>query len=290
MRKLTWLSGLLLFGLPLTLLFFFTHYPAGRSLFNSFWSTGRGRRKSVFVGAENYERLLSDETLQQVLWNNLIYGLVTIPLAIAIAIAMALLVNSRIPARSLMRLSFFMPTMLPMIAVANIWLFFYAPGFGLLGQILTLAGFEQVNLVGRPESALWAMMAVTIWKEAGFFMIFYLAALQSMPPNLSEAAAIEGAGRLRIFWKITFPLLGPTTLFVAINALINAFRMVDHIIVMTKGGPNNASALLLYYIYETAFAYWDTAYGATLTVLMVVIMGVIAMLQYAMLERRTHYQ
>jgi ABC-type sugar transport system permease subunit len=94
---------------------------------------------------------------------------------------------------------------------------------------------------------------VTIWKEAGFFMIFYLAALQAIPPSLKEAAQIEGAGRWTIFRRVTFPLLMPTTLFVSVNAVINSFRLVDHIFILTDGGPDNASSLLLFYIYETAF-------------------------------------
>ena len=98
-------------------------------------------------------------------------------------------------------------------------------------------------------------MVMTVWKEAGFFMIFYLAALQSMSPYLAEAAAIEGASRWYFFLRVTFPLLMPTTLFVLVNAVINAFRMIDHVVVMTRGGPDNATALLLYYIYEIGFRF-----------------------------------
>ena len=111
-------------------------------------------------------------------------------------------------------------------------------------------------------------MVVTVWKEAGFFMIFYLAALQSMSPNLAEAAAIEGASRWYFFRRVTFPLLMPTTLFVLVNAVINAFRVVDHVVVMTRGGPDNATELLLYYIYEIGFRFWDSAYAAALTMVL----------------------
>ena len=127
-------------------------------------------------------------------------------------------------------------------------------------------------------------MAVTIWKEAGFFMIFYLAALQSMSPNLAEAAAIEGASRWYFFRRVTFPLLMPMTLFVLVNAVINAFRLVDHIVVMTRGGPDNATALLLYYVYEIGFRFWDSAYAAALTMVLLVILGLIAL--FAVLRAR----
>ena len=116
-------------------------------------------------------------------------------------------------------------------------------------------------------------MVVTVWKEAGFFMIFYLAALQSMSPHLAEAAAIEGASRWYFFRRVTFPLLMPTTLFVLVNAVINAFRLVDHVVVMTRGGPDNATALLLYYVYEIGFRFWDSAYAAALTMVLLALLG-----------------
>ena len=134
------------------------------------------------------------------------------------------------------------------------------------------------------------MMVVAIWKEAGFFMIFYLAALQQISPTLAEAAGLEGASRWQYFWRVQFPLLMPTTLFVLINALINSFRLVDHIVVMTKGGPNNASSLLLYYIYEVGFSFWDSSYAAALTVALLVVLGVIALVKFRILDRKIHYQ
>jgi len=133
-------------------------------------------------------------------------------------------------------------------------------------------------------------MVVTVWKEAGFFMIFYLAALQQMSPQLAEAAAIEGASRAYFFRRVTLPLLMPTTLFVLVNAVINAFRLVDHVVVMTRGGPDNATELLLYYIYEIGFRFWDSAYAAALTMVLLLLLGVVALLQFWFLERKVHYQ
>jgi sn-glycerol 3-phosphate transport system permease protein len=274
----------------MTLLVAFTHYPAIRTIINSFWSTGRGRRQSVFAGLDNYERLLADDVFWQVLWNNLLYAAITIPLSIAIAISMALFVHRKITGLGFLRMAYFTPTVLPLIAVANIWLFFYTPGFGLIDQIRNIFGLAQQNWMGQPETTLYTMMAVTIWKEAGFFMIFYLAALQTIPPSLYDAAAIEGAPRFTVFRRVTFPLLMPTTLFVSVNAVINAFRMIDHIFVMTGGGPNNASSLLLFYIYEVAFRQWDTAYGATLTVVMLLILSLLAIGQFFFLDRKVHYK
>lgn len=282
--------GWLLVLPALLLLLAFTHIPAIQSLINSFYSVPRGRKPAKFVGADNYERLINDPIFWKVLENNLWYALGTIPLSIGLAMLMAMMVNESFRGRAFARVSFFAPTVLPMVAVANIWLFFYTPGFGLFDQITSLFGFGQSNYLGQTETALWAVMIVAIWKEAGFFMIFYLAALQAIPPSLIDAARIEGAGPWTIFRRVIFPLLMPITLFVSVNAVINAFRLVDHLFLLTGGGPDNASSLLLFYIYESSFRYWDTAYGSTLTVVLLVILMIFALGQVLALDKKVHYK
>ena len=272
------------------LLVAFTHYPAVRTLIDSFYSTPRGRRGAVFAGLDNYQTMLADPVFWRALQNNVLYAASVIPLTIALALAMAMLVNGKIAGRGFLRLAFFTPTVLPMIAVANIWLFFYSPGYGLLDQVLGVFGVTAHNWLGNQHTALVCLIAVAVWKDAGFFMIFYLAALQQISPALAEAAAIEGAGRWYFFQRVTFPLLMPTTLFVLVNAIINSFRLVDHIVVMTQGGPDNTTALLLFYIYEVGFKFWDTAYAATLTVVLLVLLAVAALGQFLILDRRIHYQ
>jgi sn-glycerol 3-phosphate transport system permease protein len=275
----------------MVLLIAFTHYPAVATFWHSLFSTPRATRPARFVGAENYLALLEDPVFWQALTNNLIYAGATIPLSIALALMMALWVNGKIAGRTALRMAYFTPTVLPMIAVANLWLFFYTPDYGLIDRITAaLFGWGPVNWIGARETALWAMIAVAVWKEAGFFMIFYLAALQAIPPSLHEAAAVEGASRARTFFRVTLPLLGPTTLFILVNAVINGFRLVDHIIVMTRGGPDNATQLLLTYIYEVGFRFWDTATASALTMVLLAILALGAALQFLLLEKRTHYR
>lgn len=285
-----WIHAWLLLLPALVMLLAFTHIPAVTTFINSFYTTPRGRRPSRWAALENYETLAADPVFWKVLGNNVWFAIGTIPTSITIAIVMALWVNKKLTGRGLVRMAYFTPTVLPMIAVANIWMFFYTPGFGLIDQITGIFGAGQSNLLGQNDTALFAVMVVTIWKEAGFFMIFYLAALQTIPQNLLEAARIEGANEWTIFRRITFPLLMPTTLFVSINAVVNSFRMVDHIFVLTGGGPDNASSLLLFYIYEVAFRFWDTAYAATLTVVLLIILAILAIGQFFWLDRKVHYQ
>ncbi len=274
----------------LTLLMAFTHYPAVQTFIDSFYSTPKGGRAAVWVGAENYQVMVEDPVFWQAVRNNLWFAAATIPCSIGLALLMALWVNERMVGRAFLRMAYFTPTVLPMIAVANIWLFFYTPQYGLLEQITGAIGLPSHNWLGSPRTALGAVTVVAIWKEAGFFMIFYLAALQTLNPSLREAAAIEGASRWTFFRRVQWPLLMPTTLFVLVNAFINAFRMVDHLFVLTRGGPNNASTLLLYHLYEVGFSFWDTAYAAAITVVLVLVLAGIALFQFFVLDKKVHYQ
>jgi sn-glycerol 3-phosphate transport system permease protein len=268
----------------------FTHIPIVSTIWHSFHSTPKPRRPSRFVGLDNYAEMLADPIFWKSLTNNAIYALTSVPLSIAAALAMALFVNSKIRGRGFLRMAYFTPTVLPMIAVANIWLFFYNPQYGLLASFLKPFGVSGINWLGSQDTALWALIAVAIWKEAGFFMIFYLAALQQIPPDLREAAAIEGASRWTFFWRVTFPLLMPTTLFILVNAVINAFRLVDHIFVMTGGGPDNATSVLLFQIYVAGFKFFDQAQAATLSVVLLAILFLIAVGQFLLADKKVHYQ
>jgi sn-glycerol 3-phosphate transport system permease protein len=274
----------------LALLVAFTHWPAVATLIDSFHSTPRGARPPEWVGLENYVVMVEDPVFWQAVRNNLWFASATIPLSIGLALLMALWVNERMAGRTLVRMAYFTPTVLPMIAVANIWLFFYTPQYGLLEQVTGALGLPSRNWLGDPSTALACVTVVAVWKEAGFFMIFYLAALQTLNPSLKEAAAIEGASRWYFFRRVQWPLLMPTTLFVLINAVINAFRLVDHIFILTRGGPDNATTLLLYHLYEVGFKFWDTGYAAAITVVLVVVLASVALIQFFVLDKRVHYK
>ncbi|KAB2848813.1 MAG: sugar ABC transporter permease [Hyphomicrobiaceae bacterium] len=274
----------------MALLALFTHWPAVATIIDSFFTTPKGSRPARWNDFDNYHQMVADPIFWRSVTNNLWFALGTIPVSIALALVMAVWVNDHIRGRAVVRMAYFTPTVLPMIAVANIWLFFYTPQYGLLEQVRGLMGLTPRNWLGTPDTALFAVTLVAIWKEAGFFMIFYLAALQQMPTSLAEASALEGASRWYFFRRVQFPLLMPTTLFVLVNAVINAFRMVDHIVVLTRGGPDNATTLLLFHIYTVGFNWWETSYAAALTVVLLVTLALIAFLQYGVLERRIHYR
>jgi len=284
------LYGSLLLLPAAVLLWTFTYQPILGTLIDSLFSTPRGKRAAVFIGLDQYHRMIDDPVFWKAIGNNLIYALTTIPLSMALALLMALLVNAHLRGQAAVRMAYFTPTILPMVAVANIWLFFYAPDYGLVDRFLQIFGWGGHNLLGMPDTALGALIVITIWKEAGFFMIFYLAALQQISPTLLEAADLEGASYWQTLRRVIVPLLMPTTLFVSINAVIGAFRLVDHIVVMTKGGPNNATSLLLFHIYQVGFNFWDSAYAAALSMVLLAILALVAIGQFVFLDKRIHYQ
>ncbi|CAM4168268.1 carbohydrate ABC transporter permease [Vibrio neonatus] len=273
----------------LVLLSCFTYIPAVSTFYSSMFSSAYGGGNE-FVLADNLADLSHDPVFWKALTNNLWYGLITVPVSMALALIMALWVNEKFIGRGFLRLSFFLPTMLPMIAAANIWLFFYSPNIGLFNRVLAVFGIEGMNWLGNPDTALGSIILLAIWKESGFFMIFYLAALQAIPSELNDAAKLEAPSYFYRLRRFILPLLGPTTLFVFINAVINAFKVVDHLFILTKGGPNNSSTLLLYYIYETAFSFFDQEYAATLTMILLIILAGCSAIQFVLSRKRVHYR
>ena len=202
MRRETIHAYLLL--LPaLILLVAFTHWPAIETLIDSLYTTPHGGAPAPFVGLGNYADLRDDPVFWQALRNNAIYAAATIPASVVLALLMALAVNGALPGRATLRLAYFLPTMLPMIAVANIWLFFYTPDYGLFDRILGWFGGGRHNWLGDASTALPAMIAVAVWKEAGFFMIFYLAALQTMPTDLRRQPRWKGHRGWNYFRRVT---------------------------------------------------------------------------------------
>ena len=284
------LQGWLLVLPALLFLTAFTYWPTLETAWASLHTAAVPGHPSRFAPLFEFKSLARDPVFWQVLRNNFYYALALIPATMGLALAMALAVNGRIPGRAVLRLAYFTPTVLPMIAVANIWLFFFTPGYGLVDKLLAPFGFGSWNWLGESSTALFAVIVIAVWKQAGFYMIFYLAALQSLPVELAEAAELEGSSRVNYLRRVVWPLLMPTTLFVFVNAVIDAFRLVDQIVVLTHGGPDNATAILLYYVYQVGFQYFDAHYASALTMVLLALLGLLAWFQFAVLGRRVHYR
>lgn len=279
-----------LFLLPsLIFLILFTLYPIIKTVYLSFFQSDLSTDRPIYVGLTNFKMMLEDEVFRKAFINNFWFAVGTIPTSVMLGMLLAILVNRKIKGTSLARTAFFYPVVIPMVSAAFIWLFFYTPEYGMINQLLHFLGIGDLNLLGNSSTVLIAIIVMVIWKEAGFFMIFYLAALQNIPKELLEASHIDGASKWMQFRKIVFPLLMPTTLFSVVIATTNAFKTIDQLVVMTQGGPNNASNLLLYYIYESTFRFMDYGKAATATVVVLVIMIVIAAIQFFGTDRKIHY-
>jgi sn-glycerol 3-phosphate transport system permease protein len=280
-----------LFLLPsLVFLATFTYYPILFSLRLSLYQASATVARPTFVGLRNYAALGTDPVFHQVIANSLVFLGGTVPITMALSLVLALLLNRTHFLTTPFRTAFFYPTLLPLVGAAAIWLFVYTPGYGLMDVYLHRIVGGGINWLGSPTLALPAVMILTIWKNAGYYMLFYLAGLQTIPTELFEAGRIEGASWWQQFRSITWPLLGPTTLFVVVIASISAFQSVDQIWLMTSGGPDNRTNLLLFYIYLVGFQFFDLGKAATLTVFLLGVLTAIAALSFGFLERRIHYE
>jgi len=277
------------FLLPsLVFLALFTLWPIISVIWTSF-HTRRGRSE-VFVGLQNYERVLSDPISQQVIKNTIGYVTIGLILSVIGGLLLAILMNQGLRNIGFFRFPFLATIALPMVSVASIWLFLYSPRVGLFNEILGGLGLPRSNWLSDRELALPGLFMVYMWKQLGYFALFYLAALQSLPNDVLEAAILDGT----TFWQklrhIIWPLVSPTTYFVATIAVLNSLQQVDHIFVLTEGGPNNASNLSLYYVYQQGFKWFKTGIASAMTVFLLAVLLTMAMLQFVYLERRVHYE
>jgi sn-glycerol 3-phosphate transport system permease protein len=280
----------LLLAPALTFLAAFTYWPLLQAMLSSLSTRRRVNDAGGFAGLDNYQRLLTDTDFHSAALNNLVYAAGTVVPSVVIALAFALALRESTRLNAVFRAAFFFPTLVPMVAASALFIFILMPDIGLLDHYLNKLAPHAVNWLGDPRYALASLMALTVWKNAGYYMLFFLAGLQGISKDAEEAATIEGATVAQRLWYVTLPLLGPTTAFVVVIALINAITQVDHVIVMTQGGPNNATSLLLYYIYQQAHEYYDLGKATAATVVSLAVLLAISLTSLRTMERGVHYE
>jgi len=263
----------------------FTFLPIIEVAWSSLFRTAYGQHDASFVGFGNYLRVFTDGAFRNALLNNLLYALGTILPSLVIALALALALNDSSRFKAIVRSLVFLPTLIPLVAAAALFSFIFLPGIGLLDHYIAMLGLHGFNWLGDPDIALASLVVLTVWKNAGYYMLFYLAGLQAIPSDLGEAAKLDGASSWQRLRHITLPLLAPTTGFVAVIALINVITAVDHVVVLTRGGPNGATNLLLYYIYQNANEFYDAGKATAATVISVAILLTLSLLGLRTLER-----
>ncbi len=275
----------------LIFVFAFTLYPAVNTVIDSLYKVPRSASDPpVYVGLQNYIDLFNPDhfigsNFVLIVGNTLVFAFVTVIVAVPLALMFALLLNRRLRLMSIWRFSLFYPALLPLIGAASIWAFLFSDSVGVINTVLRSFGLRGVNWLGDPNIVLAAVILVNIWKQTGYYMIFYLAGLQNIPHDLYEAAELDGANELQKLIRLTLPLLRRTTLFVLVIAFTFAFQTVEQLQVMGQGNPGNRSNLLLYYIFQTIPERRNWGYVNAMTVVLVLILLVFTVSNFVFFER-----
>jgi sn-glycerol 3-phosphate transport system permease protein len=241
-------------------------------------------------GLGNYARLFGDPHFARAAWNNLLFAVGTIIPSLTLALAFALGLSETSRLTGSLRTLIALPMLIPLVAAASLFIFIFLPGAGLLDYYLAKVGIGETNWLGNPSLALGSIIAITVWKNTGYYMLFFLAGLAGIPNDLLDAAKIDGAGPVQRFRNVTLPLLAPTLAFVLVIALLNVLTQVDHVIVMTQGGPSDSTALLLFYIYQQAHQNYDMGLASAATVVSVAFLFALSAVSLRRLERGIHYE
>ena len=287
-KRKEFLLGWLLLLPAIGVMVVFTVYPVLRSGYLSLTKYKMGMDMPEWIAFGNYTRLFGSSVFWKVMRNTAFFALYTVIPSMVIGLLLALLVNRTGKHIGFIRTAYFYPSVMPMIAIASVWMFIYMAGNGLFDQMLVSLGIEPMNVLSHKETVLPAMAVMYVWREAGYLMVFFLSGLQSINVDVLEAAAIDGATGWKTFRTITL-LLAPTTLFVSTIAFTNCFKLADHVIIMTEGAPNNASTLLLYYIYQQGFTNMNYGVSSALTMLMLVLLLAVSMPRFFSQDRKIHY-
>lgn len=250
-------------------------------IFNLFFSfTNYNLRNCEFVGFKNYLRLLSDETFLVSMKNTLVYTLFTLIFNMVLGLSAALAINKKLTGLKFFQTSFYMPYVTSMVGVSMIWLWMYDPSFGVFNQILNFFGIQMQQWLYDANLAMGCVILMSVWKSLGYFMVIYLAGLQSIPTYLYEAATIDGANAWKQFCTITLPMLQPITFFLFVTGIINCFKVFEQVQILTNGGPMNTTTTIVHQIYNRGFIEFQMGYAATLAIVLLVIICIVTLINF----------
>jgi putative chitobiose transport system permease protein len=268
-----------LFLLPALLALSLTvFYPAMQAFYLSFTRYEYDiTQPPIWIGLDNFTRLLSDRVFWKTLTNTVIYLVGVVPVLVMLPLGLAILVNQRLPGIRWFRAAYYVPVVISMVVAGIAWRWLYAET-GLLNQLLKALHLssEGIPWLTSPRFALFSVMLVTIWKGLGYYMVIYLAGLQAIPADLYEAAAIDGSDGWQKHWDITVPLMRPYLLLVAVISAISATKVFEEVYIMTQGGPRSSSKTLVYYVYESAFQNLEISYACTIGLVMFLLILVLS--------------
>ncbi|MCY1713739.1 sugar ABC transporter permease [Caproiciproducens galactitolivorans] len=279
-----------LFILPALLpLVLFWIIPLLYSFFLSFTNWDMMTPEIHFVKFYNYTSLLKDPAFYKTLLNTLTFAVGTTIPSIILGLLIAMALNGTRRGTGIYRTVIFAPYITPMVAVSIVWSWIFEPRVGLLNFVLSIFGLPKLNWLQSADTAMLSVIIVTVWKQLGWIMIFYLQAIRRVPKSLLEAATIDGAGVFSKFFKITIPLISPTTFFLIIISTINSLQAYDQIQVLTQGGPAGATRTMLYYYYQEAFEVFNAGKASAIAVFLVILTVIFSLIETAVSKKTVHY-
>ena len=263
----------------------FTFIPVVISLCLSFtsWNFMEGIEGIKFNGLANYIRLFSDEWFLNSYKNNIIFTAVTVPVLIALGLVMATIINKYIYGGGVVRTMIFIPYIASVVAECTVWMVLLQPSYGPVNEF-----FRSIGIANPPgwladfKWSLPSIMIIYVWQQVGYYSIVFLAGLKGLPEDVYEAAKVDGASSIRQFFSLTVPLISPTTFFLTIMGIIGSFKVFDQISVLTQGGPGSSSSVMAYYVYRTAFDYFEMGYANTLAWALFVLVFIVTLVQWKM--------
>ncbi|MPZ11425.1 MAG: ABC transporter permease subunit [Kiloniellaceae bacterium] len=269
-------TAFLLLAPAIALFALLTLYPLGRGLLLSFFITDYGFEGARFVGSENYQDLLGDRFFRRATWNTVVFTLMATVSEVALGLLLALMVSRRFPGRWLVIPTLVAPFVLSTMVVTAIWSAWFHYDFGFLNNLLRAVALPPVEWLFDPDLALLSLVLVDLWQTAPLTFLILLAGLQSIPPEVYEAARVDGAAPRQVLLSITLPLLRPHLLLAALLRSIDSFKIFDKVYALTGGGPGQATETLSMYVYRLGFQYFDVGLASATAVVMVVIAGALA--------------
>jgi multiple sugar transport system permease protein len=281
-----------LFIAPTVILFLiFTVFASGFSFHISFHEWNILEPDKIYVGLENYARLLTDRRFHQAVLNTVYYTAGAVPLTMIAGLCIALLLNTKIRLRGVFRTLYYIPTITPLVVSSIIWKWVYQGDYGLLNYYLMQLGIirEPLLWLADPNLAMPAVILMSIWGGAGYHMVIYLAGLQAIPEEFYDAAKVDGANGWQRLFYVTIPLLKPTTLFLFITSLIGSFQVFTQIYIMTSGGPLNRTSTIGYYLYDKAFRDFDMGYASAIAYALFAMIFVFTLIQLRVMRREIQY-
>lgn len=242
-----------------------------------------------WVALDNYNKMLHDATFWKVVKNTLLFGGFSVGFTITLAMVLAVILDKKIKGVRFFRSFIFLPYITPMVAVSTVWIWMFDQNFGLINWVLDWFGAPAIPWLTKPGWAMAAIIIMKIWKVVGYYTILLIAGMQNVPDDLYEAARMDGAGEVQIYYKITLPLLSPYILFVVIVAIIASFQDFDMVFTMTHGGPADSTNTLIYYLYQFGFEFFEVGYASSVAAFLFVLLFIITWLQFYVSKKWVHY-